>query len=127
MSFKKLIFVFLGGGVGAMLRFALSLGKSVFEDNLMNGATLSNVLASFILGLLSIVILQKESNPMWAFLAIGFCGGLSTFSTFAFELVHLWWSDHFKNALFYLLLNLFLSVSATIGGFLTGSYIKSLN
>lgn len=81
--------VFLGGGVGSLVRYAISL---LYQRLAVHGtfpwATLtSNVLASaFLAWLVLREPLDLSVNAPWrALLVIGFCGGFSTMSTFSLE------------------------------------------
>ncbi len=81
--------VFLGGGMGSLLRYAISRG--VFSLALRSAfpwATLaSNLLATVLLAYFMIRMqAHLPGREHWmALLAIGFCGGFSTMSTFNFE------------------------------------------
>lgn len=106
---NSLFFVFLGGGLGSVVRFLLSKYFTSNFTHINPLATLtSNFLATLLLAYLMYFIHDK--NPMhigWKLLTItAFCGGFSTFSTFSFETYEL-----FKmNMPTYALLNVFISL-----------------
>lgn len=81
--------VFVGGGLGSVVRFALSRGvRSLAPDTVFPWATLaSNLLATALLAWLVMrwQLLQPGREHWQALLAIGFCGGFSTMSTFSME------------------------------------------
>jgi len=84
---QTLVLVFLGGGAGSLCRYAISSWLTHI-DGVMPWATLSaNVAACLILGLLiRYNVDHTMQSSAWLLLATGFCGGFSTFSTFAGEL-----------------------------------------
>lgn len=110
----KFLMVFLGGGAGSVLRYALSLMAGGLGLRLPLATLLSNALASVSL-VAAVVWLQKnnQAQSLYPFLlVIGFCGGLSTFSTFSWETFALWRSGHVSMAAINVMLNLLLAVGA---------------
>ena len=108
MTFQNLFFVFVGGGVGSVFRYLLSKNLSPLFNSPITGTFTVNILGSlligFLIGLESRNIIEK---PMSFLLVTGFCGGLSTFSTFSFETFELLKQGFYFTAF----LNVFLSVA----------------
>ena len=86
--FQTILLIFLGGGLGSLARFGVSLGIKQFSDGTIPFATLiSNVLSCIIMGFaLGMFASKMQDNPnLRMFIVVGFCGGFSTFSTFSME------------------------------------------
>lgn len=83
------VLVFLGAAIGAPARYLADRAVQNRDDSGFPWGTLSvNVLGSLVLGGLSGTGLGS-SSPVMALLGVGFCGALTTFSTFGFETVRL--------------------------------------
>lgn len=84
---KQALLVFVGGGFGSVARYLLGKWLNNLETDIPYGTMLSNVLGSliigFVLGYLAKTNTVSETHTL--LLATGFCGGFTTFSTFAYE------------------------------------------
>ena len=97
------LLVFVGGGLGALLRYLLGL---IAQGPLTTLAI--NVAGCFLIGLL---VLMPAGN-MRLFLAVGLLGGFTTFSAFSLDALRLWQDGQPWQALAYILASLLLSLAA---------------
>ena len=106
----------LGGALGSICRF----GVSHFLNNAFPwGTFVVNVIGSWILGALFAAskgnVIASDSL-LFAFLAIGFCGAFTTFSTFSLEIFKLWSTGNTTAAIIHVIANFICSISAVIFG-----------
>ncbi len=86
------IWVFIGGGLGSISRYGVSLGaQKIYAGNLPIATFTSNILACIILGITVYGFKDKLESTAWIspLLITGFCGGFSTFSSWSKETVDL--------------------------------------
>lgn len=84
---RAFLFVGLGGAAGSMARYGVSqLVSKIYTKPFPLATFMVNIVGCFLIGLL-FGLVQKNSiqSTGWLILATGFCGGFTTFSSFALE------------------------------------------
>ena len=87
-GWKSIVAVSLGAALGALLRWVLSVWLNASYPAIPPGTLLSNLIGGYIVGI-AIALFATSTLPLeWRlFVITGFCGGLTTFSTFSAELM----------------------------------------
>ncbi len=103
-----LLAVFIGGGTGSVARWFLSMKLNPLHGAIPVGTLTANLVGAFIIGMgLALFSRLTHLDPLWKLLiTTGFCGGLTTFSTFSAEVVLLLQEGRFAWAAVNVLLNL---------------------
>ena len=115
---KGIEFVFLAAGavVGAFLRYKIAESPVVIGTLPVN-ILIVNVVGSFILGVFSILSVMWNWDTKYSLLvAVGFCGSLTTMSSFALETSNMIDNRQFGNLAINILANVGLSIGAVVGG-----------
>lgn len=116
--FFDCVLVGFGGFLGSVCRYLLTLLP--YSDRVgFPVITLAiNVLGSFVIGILVGVSMRFPgvNNHLITFLRVGFCGGFTTFSTFALEMTGLLRSGRAWACFAYIVLSILLGVGAVFAG-----------
>ncbi|GAA4896780.1 fluoride efflux transporter CrcB [Flaviramulus aquimarinus] len=84
---KQFLLVFVGGGFGSVLRYIIGKYLNSTETGIPYGTLAANILGSLLIGIILGIAAKNDtlSQNQTLLLATGFCGGFTTFSTFAYE------------------------------------------
>lgn len=120
--FKTILLVGIGGAMGSILRYVSHyLTTKYYQGTFPLSTLLVNVLGSLLIGLFIGYISKyfPENHPLKFLLIVGFCGGFTTFSSFALENYNLFQNNHQMLAYFYILLSVILTITSVgIGNYL---------
>ena len=88
---KSLLVIAVGASLGAWLRWLLGMKLNALFPTIPPGTVIANMIGGYIIGLaIAFLAASPTLSPEWRLLIItGFCGGLTTFSTFSAETVAL--------------------------------------
>lgn len=108
MNIQAVFWVFIGGGSGSVLRYMIGLvQKNIFPSSLPIGTFLANMLACLVMaGWIRFQPSGFAQEQYKLLMLTGFCGGLSTFSTFSMESISLIRSGQIQWAIANILINL---------------------
>ena len=127
MRLMEIILLAVGGLGGVFLRYGITKSQLVLGVLPVN-VLIANIIGSFILGAFAVLSQQWNLDEKYALLvAIGFCGGLTTMSSFALESVNLIDGKQYSLVAINVIANVGLSLGAIFGGrALTGIILGGL-
>ena len=111
---QNYMLIFFGGAIGSCLRFFLSQSLSsiqLFPHNTL-GTFIANLTGSLLLGaLVAANNLARLNDPWFFLLAVGLCGGLTTFSTFIYDIIKIHETGSVYTALAYPILSVIIALA----------------
>ena len=116
-----MIVIAIGASVGAWLRWLLGIKLNALFPTIPPGTVVANMVGGYLIGLtIAFLAASPSLSPEWRLLIItGFCGGLTTFSTFSAETVTLIQEGKLLWALGSISLHLVGSLAMTAAGLLS--------
>jgi len=116
MKGLEYVFLAVGSVLGAFLRYKITESPLLFNTLPLN-VLIVNVLGTFVLGIFIVVSEQWNLDGRYSlFTAIGFCGSLTTMSSFALDSSNLLEGNHYGTLAINIVANVGLSITALIGG-----------
>ena len=117
--FSTLLSVALGGAIGASMRYLTNVGMMrLVGPGFPYGTMIANVLGSFLMGVLVVVLARKGGMAYAPFLMTGVLGGFTTFSAFSLDTITLFERGEAGLAGLYVGLSVTLSLGAIALGIL---------
>lgn len=110
------LFVGLGGFIGAVARYLISLIPIKNPESFPINTFLINIAGAFAIGCIAYAASKNENidTKLLLFLKVGICGGFTTFSTFSLETVELIKGGSVATAIIYVIASVVLSVLVII-------------
>lgn len=124
---KTSVAIALGAALGALLRWQLGVKLNALLPGMPLGTLTANLLGGYIIGLAIAVFADYPGlSPEWRWFVItGFCGGLTTFSTFSAEVVAALQAERILWAMGTIAAHLFGSLLSTFAGLFSIQLLKS--
>lgn len=125
-TLKAIIIVFTGSGIGGVARYGMQTWLlRLYPGIFPLGTFIVNLLGCFLIGLFYAI--SEKNNvlaPEWRIaLTTGFCGGFTTFSTFAYENVFLLKAGNYSTLLLYIIASVLLGLTGVFAGIYTVKWL----
>ena len=128
MNFSTCLFITMGGAIGTLGRYSLSLIALPISQHLPWGTILINVIGSFIIGFFGTLTLATGRFPvsenLRLFVMVGLCGGFTTFSAFSVQTLDLIRTGLLSRAAANVVLSVVLCVGAVGLGHALAAYLN---
>lgn len=118
---KEFLAVGLGGAVGSMLRYSVTLLIRYINVSSIWATFIVNILGSFVIG---IIISTCDKGSLNLLLAVGLCGGFTTFSTFSSQTFDMLRSGNYLSGIGYIVLTVVICLLCVWAGMKTASLIN---
>ncbi len=121
--FYNILAVFVGGGIGATIRYLLTYSSQSLFDKSIYATLIINLLGCLVMGCMFGITSSRiqDFNPVWKlFITVGFLGGLTTLSTFSLEGFQMLKDGQVIYGLLYIVGTTIFSVLLTYLGYLIG-------
>lgn len=117
----------VGAALGALLRWQLGARLNSLFPSIPPGTFTANIVGGYIIGVAIAYFAQaSDIAPEWRlFIITGFCGGLTTFSTFSAEVVSLLQEGRLSVAMAAIAIHVTGSLLATLAGLASWQLLKS--
>jgi CrcB protein len=126
-SLAQVFAVMFGGAFGALARFLLSTKVTEKYGHAFPFGTLSvNVLGSFLMGFMTIIIVERlQLDPLFRLaIFVGFLGAFTTVSAFSLDTLNLFEQGNYLHALINIFITVLFSVFAVWLGVLMGKMLN---
>ena len=127
LMWKPIFAISLGSSIGALLRWILGSHFNWVFPTVPLGTLLANLIGGYIIGLAIAYFAQApDIAPEWRlFIITGFCGGLTTFSTFSAEVLTLLQEGRLSWAMAAIAVHVSGSLLMTLAGMASWQWLKS--
>ena len=125
---KTILAISLGSTIGALMRWRLGSALNSLLPSLPPGTLVANLVGGYIVGVaIAYFALAPNLAPEWRlFLITGFCGGLTTFSTFSAEVITLLQDGRLTWAAVSIAAHVIGALLTTLAGLATGQLFRYL-
>lgn len=118
----NILAIFIGGGLGSISRYGIAILMKTYSTNFPLATLSVNIIGSLILGFVA-ALFWKETHlhtTLKLAITIGFCGGLTTFSTFSWETFDMIKNGEMLLAIIYAIISVLVCLLAiSLGAFLS--------
>jgi CrcB protein len=128
MSFYTCLIIMIGGAIGTLARYLVSMLALPISRELPWGTILINISGSFVIGFFGTLTLVQGRYPMSdtarLFVMVGLCGGYTTFSSFSLQTLDLLRSGAMGRALLNIAASVVLCIAAVALGHLAAAQLN---